>query len=152
MTREELIVTARTLRQPGGQAASEFEQKMGHIAEELSRNLKERDDLERLIGEGNAAMMEDNSRNFCRFMSSMFQQFQPETLVDTALWVFRAYRSHGFHLAFWPANIDTCAEIVRATLSPETTREVLPFYDWLVVNIPSFTLLSDEAPGVQGRP
>ena len=97
-----------------------------------------------LIGPGKRAMMEDNSRNFCRFMGSMFLAYEAEVLAQTALWVFRAYRSHGFHTTYWPANLDTFVEIARDRLSPSTFAETYPFFHWLIVNIPSFVKISDE--------
>jgi len=144
MTRDELVATACELRQPSAATAEEYESKLDACAAGLNARMAAREDLDRLIGAGNKAMMEDNSRNFCRFMSSVFRHYQPETLVDTALWVFRAYRSHGFHLSFWPANIDTAMAAVEATITPEAFKEVRPFYQWLVVNVPSFTAISDK--------
>ncbi len=73
-------------------------------------------------------------------------------LTDTALWVFRAYRAHGFRPIYWPANLDTWLERLKADLTPDTFAACAPFYRWLVVNIPAFTLLTDDAPGVAERP
>jgi hypothetical protein len=139
-----LIETARKLRQPSAEAAAEFEAARDGLAEELNRRMVARPDLEKLIGPGNRAMMEDNSRNFCRFMGSMFLAYEPEVLVQTALWVFRAYRSHGFQTTYWPANLDTFVEIAREKLSPAVFAETYPFFHWLIVNIPSFVKISDE--------
>jgi hypothetical protein len=145
MNRQHLQQTACQLRQPPPSAAAEFEAIRYSLAEELSRRMAARPDLERLIGSGNLPMMQDNSRNFCRFMSSLFQAYEPEVLVDTALWVFRAYRAHGFHTTYWPANLSTFVEILRERLAPATCQTIEPFLDWLIVNIPTFVKLSDEA-------
>ena len=143
MTREDLLATAGKLRQPEPGAAGEFNGKRDLLAERLNRTMSARPDLERLIGPENLKMMEDNSRNFMRFMDSMYQGYSPEVLVETVLWVFRAYRAHGFRTTYWPANLDTCVEILREELSPDTFRAVCPFYDWLIVNIPVFVKLSE---------
>jgi hypothetical protein len=103
-----------------------------------------RRDLERLVGSGNEAMAEDNNRNFARFMESIFRHYQPEVLVETVLWVFRAYRSHGFQTTYWPANLDTWVELLREELAAESFEAVYPFYDWLIVHIPWFVKLTDE--------
>jgi hypothetical protein len=100
--------------------------------------------LEKLIGPGNLAMMRDNSRNFCRFMGAMFHAYEPEVLAQTALWVFRAYRSHGFRTTYWPANLDTFVELARDRLAPAAFAEIYPFFQWLIVNIPVFVKISDE--------
>lgn len=139
-----LIQTAEQLRQPAATAAAEFEAARESLAEELSRQMAARPDLEKLIGPGNLPMMQDNSRNFCRFMSAMFAAYEPAVMAQTALWVFRAYRAHGFHTTYWPANLDTFVEIARARLAPGTFAETYPFFQWLIVHIPSFVKISDE--------
>ncbi|MCL4203203.1 MAG: hypothetical protein KJ000_11935 [Pirellulaceae bacterium] len=144
MNEQYLMDSARKLCQPPELAAAEFESVAGELASELNRRMAARPDLERLIGADNRPMMEDNSRNFCRFMSAMFHAYEPEVLVQTALWVFRAYRAHGFHTTYWPANLDTFVEIARQRLTSETFAAVEPFFDWLIVNIPVLVKISDE--------
>ncbi len=139
-----LIQTAQLLRQPTTAAATEFEGARDSLAEELSREMTARPDLEKLIGPGNLPMMQDNSRNFCRSMGAMFAACEPAVLAQTALWIFRAYRAHGFHSTYWPANLDTFVEIARARLVPATFAETYPFFQWLIANIPSFVKISDE--------
>jgi hypothetical protein len=76
-------------------------------------------------------------------MESMFFEYHHEVLVETVLWVFRAYRSHGFQLTFWPASLDTWVELLRAELHAEAFDEIYPFYHWITVHIPTFVTLSD---------
>ena len=139
--------TAGLLQQPSPSVAAEFASKRDSLAEELNHRMMARPDLEKMIGEGNSSMMQDNSRNFARFMSSMFTAYEPEVLAQTALWVFRAYRSHGFQTTYWAANLDTFVEIAAEKLSAETYTELYPFFNWLIVNIPSFVHISDEQMG-----
>ncbi len=152
MTREELIASAAELPQPPAAAAEEFADAADALAAELNRRMADRPDVERLVGEGNLPMMEDNSRNMARFLASVFARHDPAVLAGTALWVFRTYRMHGFQVAYWPANLDTFTEIARHRLSPETFEAVYPFLHWLIVNIPAFTALSDEALAEAGQP
>jgi hypothetical protein len=63
--------------------------------------------------------------------------------VDTVLWVFRAYRSHGFQLTYWPAQLETWIRILKEDLSPDSFSEVYPFYRWLLLHQASFVALSD---------
>jgi len=63
--------------------------------------------------------------------------------------VFRSYRAHGFQVSYWPANLDTTVELLREELSAPTFDAVYPYFVWLIVNIPSFTGLS-EAVAVKG--
>jgi len=143
MKTEQLQHTARQLHQPDATAAAEFEACRESLAQELSRRMMARPDIEKLIGQGNLPMMQDNSRNFCRFMSTMFHGYEPDVLVQTALWVFRAYRAHGFRTTYWPANLDTFVEILRERTTPDTFEALYPFFQWLIVNIPIFVTISD---------
>lgn len=143
MNTEQLQHTALQLRQPDSPAATEFEACRESLAEELSRRMMARPDIEKLIGPGNLPMMQDNSRNFCRFMSTMFHGYEPDVLVQTALWVFRAYRAHGFRTTYWPANIDTFVEILSERTTPATFKALYPFFQWLIVNIPIFVTITD---------
>jgi hypothetical protein len=147
-----LLQTATQLRQPSAAAAAEFEAAREGLAEELNRRMAARPDLDKLIGPGNLPMMQDNSRNFCRFMGAMFLAYEPAVLAQTALWVFRAYRAHGFHTTYWAANLDTFVELARERLAPATFAETYPFFHWLIVNIPTFVKLSDEPPAVPLSP
>lgn len=144
MNTQYLQKTATKLTPSSAAAAAEFADSRDSLAEELNRRMSVRPDLEKLIGPGNLAMMQDNSRNFCRFMGSMFHSYEPEVLVQTALWVFRAYRSHGFDTTYWAANLDTFVEIIRDRLTTATFQELYPFFQWLIVNIPTFVKITDE--------
>ncbi|MBD3235124.1 MAG: hypothetical protein GF330_00280 [Candidatus Eisenbacteria bacterium] len=45
-----------------------------------------------------------------------------------------------------PAGVAlNCSELLRETLSPEARKTFIPFFDWLTVQIPAFTELSDRA-------
>ncbi len=143
MNQEELVRSAERLVEPPAAATTEFDAKQHALAAELTARMLARPDLDRLIGADNREMMENNSRNFLRFMASLFLHYDPAVFVQTVRWVFRTYRQHGFHVSYWPANIDTTVEILRGDLTPETFAAVHPFFDWLLNNIPSFTDNSD---------
>lgn len=85
MNHDYLLRTARQLRQPDLAAAAEFDADRDSLAEELNRRMLARPDLGRLIGADNSAMMQDNSRNLCRFLGSRSHDFEPDVLVQTVL-------------------------------------------------------------------
>ena len=145
MTIETLRATAELLRQPSAATAAEFAAKQDVLAAELNRRMLARPDVDRLVGAGNRPMMENNSHNFFRFMTSLFRGYEPAVLIETAQWVFRAYRSHGFQTSYWPANLDTAVGILREQLSASAYAEVYPFFEWLIVHIPDFVRSSDES-------
>jgi len=143
MTKEELLKSARKLEQPSKEAAGEFTGKVDRVALGVIERMNSRPDLDKLIGDNNRSMMEDNTRNFTRFMESCFYEYKPDVLVETVLWAVRTYRAHGFLQAYWPANLNTFIEVIRETLSEPAFREITPFYKWITVNIPVFFTINE---------
>jgi len=142
--KEQLLETASGLRQASDSAAQEFSEKHGQLAEMGNQMMANRADIDKLVGKGNQQMAEDNNRNLARFMASLFSDFNPDVLVETVLWVFRAYRAHGFQTTYWAANLNIWVDIIRKELSEESYDVIYPYYNWLIVNIPIFVKLSDE--------
>jgi len=145
MTTGKMRETAGALLQPSAATAAEFGAKQDALAAELNRRMLARPDVDRLVGAGNRPMLENNSRNFFRFMASLLLSYEPAVLIETAAWVFRAYRAHGFQTSYWPANLDTAVGILREQLSAGAYAEVYPFFEWLIVHIPDFVRSSDES-------
>jgi hypothetical protein len=147
MNREALLASARQLKQPAPEAAAEFARKREQLVSMASGVMSQRPDLERLVGQGNQLMAENNNSNFARFMESLFHHYEPEMLVETVLWVFKTYRAHGFTTAYWPANLDTWVNMLDKELSSESSSAIYPFYHWLITNIPVFAKLTDRHEG-----
>lgn len=152
MNKEDLLKSAEKLKQPSGEAVEEFSSAAAVMTAMLNDRLSRRDDIVQLIGEGNLDMMYDNHRNHIRFMISVFNDYRPVVLVETVLWVFRAYRSHGFNLTYWPAQLDTWVDIFKKELSQECFGQIYPFYDWMIVNNPVFAIISDQAISDDSKP
>ncbi len=152
MTREKILETARLIKQPPAASSEEYGDKREGLAAEINRVMEGRADIETLIGPGNIEMMRDNHRNHARFMESVFFSYSPEVLVDTVLWVFRAYRSHGFHLSYWPAQLDTWVEILKRELTGPAFDDIYPFYRWMIINQPAFAGISDAMIETQNAP
>jgi hypothetical protein len=146
MTKHHLIATAKALMPPPSEVADEFASRREHLAYLVNQSISVRPDMEKLVGEGNRLMTEDNNRNFARFMESIFYHYQAEVLVETVLWVFRAYRSHGFQTTYWPANLSTWVELLRKELPAKSFEAIYPFYNWLIINIPTFVRLTASPP------
>lgn len=142
MNIELLIESASKLQQPSEDAYREYVQHKELMIDQVIKVLEAREDLENLIGVNNLEMMKDNAHNMARFMESIFMKYNHQVLVETVLWVFRAYRSHGFHLTFWSAHLNCWLNILQKTLTPETYRELYPYYFWMQVNIPVFIKLT----------
>ncbi|PWR75432.1 hypothetical protein ACKUB1_09190 [Methanospirillum stamsii] len=144
MKEEALVLSAQKLQQPSEASTKVFYEKIDIIAEKLNHAMLSRPDIERLVGTDNINMMENNSRNYLRFMGAMFHSYDPLILVQTSLWAFRIYRSHGFFVEYWPANLDTTVEILKKELPSPVYQEIYPFFEWLIVNIPAFVDITEK--------
>ena len=144
MTKDYLLQTAQELKQPSQEAKNEFSDKLNSLVEKMNQAMLNRPDIKELVGEINIEMMKDNHANHCRFMESLFEKYFPEVLVDTVLWVFRAYRSRNFSSTYWAAQLNTWMAIYGSELSENTRHEIIPFYKWMQVNIPIFNQLAEE--------
>lgn len=143
MTKEQLLESAQNLTPPGTDIAEEYAQKRAAMVAEINQIMVARHDLSDLIGDGNEAMMQDNHNNHALFMASVFANYKPEVLVETVLWVFRAYRSHGFQLTYWPAQLNAWLQVIGKEMTPDSHKAILPFYNWMIVNIPIFVKLTE---------
>lgn len=144
MNRENLFTSARKLQQVSEKSATEFGLKREHLVEVMNKKMEKRADLMDMVGNGNVEMMRDNHANHARFMESIFNQHAPEMLVDTVLWVFRAYRSRNFGSTYWAAQLNTWIDIYKAELTPDCYTEIYPYYNWMQINIPTFNKLAED--------
>lgn len=146
MDKEILLRSAASIGPFSGAAVHEYGSKTDLIVSRVNEALMRRNDLHALTGEANTQMMKDNHANHARFIHSIMKHYDPEVLVETILWVFRAYRSHGFSSMYWAAQINTWIGIMNELLSKESLAQVLPLYSWIQVNIPLFEKLSAQTP------
>lgn len=144
MDRTDLIKTAEKLKQVSVKSAAEFGSKKEMLVNLMNKKMEIRPDLLEMVGNGNVEMMKDNHANHARFLESVFVQHSPEILVDTVLWVFRAYRSRNFSSTYWAAQLNTWIEIYKNELSLECFQEVYPYYNWMQINIPTFNKLAED--------
>ncbi|MFW6064918.1 MAG: hypothetical protein ACOC8Y_05020 [Candidatus Natronoplasma sp.] len=144
MDKDELIRSAKKIEEPSRNAVEEFKETKEKLAIELNKRMKKRENLEELIGSNNESMMEDNSQNMVKFLHSVFKNFEAKVFVDTILWVFKTYRSHGFRPEYWKTNLNTFVEIMKEELSEETFDELKPFLGWMIEHIPVFVKLTDR--------
>ncbi len=144
MDKAKLLESAQNLITVSPETVEEFATKRELLVAEINLKMNERSDLEQLVGVGNQSMMNDNHNNHSRFIESMLRQYDPNMLVDTVLWVFRAYRSHGFNLTYWPAQLNGWLNIFKESLSQKAYDEIEPLYQWIIVNQSTFVELSDK--------
>jgi hypothetical protein len=143
MNRNDLINTAQKLKQVSEKSAAEYNSKRDMLVDLMNKKMEKRPDLLDLVGTGNVEMMKDNHANHARFLESIFVQHSPEILVDTVLWVFKAYRSRNFSSTYWAAQLNSWIEICKKELSPECFTEIYPYYNWMQINIPTFNQIAE---------
>jgi hypothetical protein len=144
MDRNYLLETAMQLKQVSVKTAEEYNQNGDRLIARMNTLMLERADIGGLVGANNISMMKDNHANHIRFIASILKNHNPDVLVDTVLWVFRAYRSHGFTTNYWAAQLNTWIVVIKEVLSSDSFNEVYPYYEWMQVNIPLFVKVSDE--------
>ena len=144
MDKNLLLDRAGKLLQVSLNSAEEYQQKADRLITVMNEKMLERLDIESIVGKNNIDMMKDNHANHVRFIASILKNQNADVLVETILWVFRAYRSHGFTTNYWAAQLNTWMIILKEELSPACFNEVYPYYEWMQINIPAFVKISDE--------
>ncbi len=144
MDKKTLIETAGMLKKVTPVSVKEYTEKIDFLVSSMNNILSSRKDILKIIGVDNLDMMFDNHANHARFMSSIFTVYVPEVFVETILWVFRAYRSHRFTTNYWATQLNVWIQIIKQNMSPKAAVEILPYYEWMQINIPLFVKLSDD--------
>lgn len=147
MDKQTLITSAAHIGPFSDRAVREYEAKADRLVSAINEAMLNRADSKALIGAANTQMMKDNHANHARFILSIMKHYDPEVLVETILWVFRAYRSHGFSSMYWAAQINTWMSALNEYLEKDSCEQVMPLYTWIQVNIPLFEKLSEQTTG-----
>ena len=143
MNKEQLLATAEELPKVPSEVLGEYAERREQMVGMINEIMLGRPDIMSLVGENNLDVMKDNHANHARFVAAILQKPDAQTLVETCLWVFRAYRSRGFHSTYWSAQLNTWVDVLKKTLTPSAAAAVYPLYHWFIVHIPDFTILSD---------
>ena len=141
-----LVKSAGQIAKVSEDSIKEFIDKMDLLAWKMNAFLVEREDILELIGEKeDIAMIKDNYKNHIQFMASILQTPNPETLVDTVLWVFRTYIGKGYSSNYFSCQIDTWRMNLKENVSKKAFSEIFSIYDWFNVNIPYFVIAAAES-------
>ncbi|MFW6257622.1 MAG: hypothetical protein ACOC11_02445 [Prolixibacteraceae bacterium] len=144
MAYTDLITSAEKI--PAVQQSSflEYQNRKESLVAAINIYMTSRNDLPELVGQNNVQMMKNNHLNHVLFINSILQVPNSEVLVDTVLWVFKTYRSHGFSVKYWNVQINAWLHILKNQLSHEAYQEICPLYKWMQEHIPVFDKLSSE--------
>lgn len=144
MNLEMLLESAKVLPIPTENAVNEYSEKREKLVAEINSQLLARTDIKDLVGVQNIDMMKDNHHNHVQFMESLLKNMNPEVLVETVHWVFKVYRSRGFHPAYWSSQMSAWKNILQNELSKESFDSIWPIYNWMLVNTPIFSKITDS--------
>ncbi len=139
-----LIQDSKSLSSTSAKTFEEFTESKELLAHSLNKKFFEKYNAEKLVGKGNVGMMKNNHHNHLDFMGSLFFRYSPETFVKTVIWVYKTYKAHGFSEKYWPALLSLFIEVYQQELSPETAKEIIPFYEWLQKHHKTFHNLTTE--------
>ncbi|ETR72200.1 MAG: hypothetical protein OMM_07645 [Candidatus Magnetoglobus multicellularis str. Araruama] len=122
----------------------ELADKMDVLLADMNDIMCKRSDINCLVGSDNIQMMKDNHANHLRFVHSLLEQYDRNVLVDTVSWVYRSYRSRGFHMNYWAAQINTWITVLKKHLSESAFESIYPLYKWFSISVPHFSHMSDD--------
>ncbi|MFP4469236.1 MAG: hypothetical protein ACLFPE_01050 [Bacteroidales bacterium] len=149
MTKNELIEDAGKLKQPSGEAIREFSDRKEAMIGDLNERLFATAGFNHIITPELHDMLRDNHQNQFRFMESVFGAYNAEVFVNTVLWVFSVYRSHGFDTRYWDQLLPAVLNVYESHLSRQTYAELAPFYRWLNAKKHEFISMTNNAPKPQ---
>jgi hypothetical protein len=138
MTRDLLLESAQKLQQVEEQFLKEYAEKRENLVTLMNQKMQSRADIKELVGEDNIELMKDNHANHARFLESLFCEYSADVFTETVLWVFKSYSSRGFSSLYWSAQLNTWVELYKEELTKECFAAIYPYYNWMIVNIPSF--------------
>lgn len=145
MGKNELIKSARKITRTSENSLKEYMKFRQLLIPLMDIEILSRKDVLELIGDPkNIKAVTDINTYHVNFIASILQLPDSETLVDSSLWVFRAYMSRGFISKYWTVQIRTILQLLREKISENAFLEIKSIYNWLSVNIPTFTLLADK--------
>ncbi len=144
MEKQHLINSALQIKQVSASTSAVYASMLDSLVAHQTSIMLQRHDISELIGGSNESILRDNIANHCRFMNSLFVNYNPEVFVETVLWVFRAYRSRGFTQNYFASQLNSWIEHLKEVLDATVFAEIFPYYHWMQVNIPIFVLLTKD--------
>ncbi|GJQ64577.1 MAG: hypothetical protein SCALA702_36300 [Melioribacteraceae bacterium] len=136
MNRNSLLGSAKKLNQVSEKSFNEYSENSESLIFHINNFMGSNAEIQKLVGNNDLTIMKTNHTNHVKFMASIFKQYNPEVFVDTILWAFSAYRNHGFHRKYFEIQLAAWDDILSNNLSEESYMEIIPYYEWIIKNIP----------------
>lgn len=123
-------------------AAKEYAAKREALVAFVNQRMSLNPDIDRLIGPDNRSIMIENHWNHAKFMLALLHDYRPALLVNTVVWVFKAYRARGFTTAYWDTQLDCWLEVMDRELSADALGVLRPVYRFLQEHTGDFAALA----------
>lgn len=127
------------------QAVKQYEKKLNLILNRVNEILSSRDDLNNLIGYNSLSIMYDLNENNAKFMSNVFQINDYQLFKTTLPWAYKSYHNQGFSYEYFQVEIKAWIEAIKEFMEPETRKEILTVYKWILNNHKNIIQLSKKA-------
>lgn len=114
------------------------------LQEFVDQRMRQRDDIDELIGHRSLDVMKENHENHALFMSNVFLLNDYRLLVDTVPWVYNTYRQMGFSYEYFPLELEAWKQAVKSILGEDKTASIIEVYDWLKENHDDFVAISRD--------
>jgi len=144
MSKEALIQSADQLIAPDAATSRSLKEMAEGMAQDLTKSMSKRKDLEELIGTGNLSVMEVNHLNHFNYMSSLAALYDATSFVETVIWVFRTYMSRGFTPKYWQEMLPEANNIIAKYLPMEQHLQIEGIYTWLQEHVSDFVQVSGD--------
>ncbi|MEG6586309.1 cobalamin B12-binding domain-containing protein [Dendrosporobacter sp. 1207_IL3150] len=127
-----LIEDIRSLPPVSNHAALQYELNHNDLRLCVSRNMEHRTDIKELIGFNELSAMQEFHLNHARFMVNVLHLNSFELLGRVFIWVYRAYRSHGYSYEYFPIALSAWKDAINHHIEAESAAEIIAVYDWLI--------------------
>jgi len=123
-------------------AAAEYNLKKELLVAAMNSRMNDWPGIDALVGRDNRTVMNENHWHHAKFMLSLLHDYRPALLVNTVIWVFKAYTARGFKPGYWDVQLDCWLEVLSTTLSPESLAVLEPVYRFLRLHTSDFARLA----------
>mgnify|MGYP006281669117 CR=1 FL=1 len=129
------------------EATKSYAENRQALVESVNDGLRNRDDLDQLIGDNPLELMYSNHENHARFMTNVFKLGNYSMMVRTIIWVYKTYHERGFSYDYFPVELESWTEAVKEHLKQENASGITKIYSFLINNHSKFVALSQKDGG-----
>lgn len=122
--------------------ASTYAAVSDYAATQVTRKVREHADADILLPRTNPELLEENHLQHARYMESVLRAGGDESVVDTVIWVYRTYLSHGFAPGYWPVQLQAWQSVLVELMPEDEYQSVAPYYEWLMRHHEAFLELA----------